>query len=87
MNNIVNEKGHNFDEVCEGNVFTGVCPQGVSVGRGRVSAQGVCVWGVSAQGGISVQGVLCLRDPPYGNVQAVRIILKCSVVFYYVVLL
>ena len=65
MNNIVNEKGHNFDEVCEGNVFTGVCPQGGLCPRGvqGVSVWGVSVQGISAQGEISVQGVSVRKTP------------------------
>ena len=51
------------NEVCEGNVFTGVC---LSTGWGLCSG-GLCLGG----------GVLCQGDPPYGNMQAVRILLEC----------
>ena len=61
--NIVNEKGHNFDEVCEVNVFTGVCPPGgggagVSVSRGDCRGRAdVCSGGCLSRGSVPKGGV------------------------------
>ena len=55
----------------------------------RVSVQGGLCPGVGGlcPGGSSVKGGLCQgdppdRDPPYGNVHAVRILLECILVFF-----
>ena len=54
------------NEVCEGNVFTGVCLStgGLSV-RGGVCLQGVYFQGGSLSWGSLSRGGLCHRDPPY----------------------
>ena len=62
----------NANDVCEGNVFTGIClSTGVSLSRG-ISVQ----WGLCPGGGV------CLRqgDPQYGKEQTVRILLECILV-------
>ena len=64
-------------------VWGGVCLRGAlsrgSLSRG-FSAQGVSVWGVSVQEGLCVGSVLG-SPPPYGNEQAVRILLECILVY------
>ena len=81
------------NEVCEGNVFTGVC---LSTGGFSVQGEGLCPRGVSVKGGslsrgkVSVEGLSggggCLSRkslsgrPPYGNVQEVCIPLECILV-------
>ena len=67
------------DEVCEGYIFTPVCQSFCSQGglcvRGGGCPGGLCpVWGFSV-GGVSVR-----ETPPYGNEQAVRILLECILV-------
>ena len=70
-------------EVCEGNVFTGVC---LSMGEVSVSVQGgLCPLGVSVQG-VSVRGGgLCpggslSKEKKVGKELAVRILLKSILV-------
>ena len=49
----------------------GLCPRG-SLSKGVSVQGGLCSRGVSVQGGVFVW-----ETPPYGNVQAVRILLEC----------
>ena len=71
---VVNFKPQYFppaNEVCEGNVFTGVF---LFTGGGG---------GVSVQGGLCPVGAQSGR-PPYGKERAVRILLECILVFFYI---
>ena len=54
---------------------------GVSVSvLGGLCCGGLCQGGL-CPGGVSVQGGLCHGDPPYGNEQAVLILLECILVY------
>ena len=85
-------EGNVFTPVCHSVHRRGLCPggslsRGLSVQRGFLSKGlsvkgGLCPEGVSVQRGVSVQGDLCQGDPPYGNVQAVSILLECIFVCY-----
>ena len=55
----------------------------------------LCPWGVSPSWGVFVLeglysqglcpgGCLCHRDPPYGNERAVRILLECILICYFI---
>ena len=74
------------NEVCRGNVFTGVC---LSTGGGCVSSmqwpRGVCIPACTGQGGVCPRG--CGRHPrrilwDTVNKRAVRILLECILVWF-----
>ena len=84
------------NEVCEGNVFTGIClstggclcpgvsVQGVFVQEGFCPGGGLRAGGLCTEGSlsvwVSVQGCLCQGDLPYGKERAVCILLECILV-------
>ena len=59
-------------QVGEGSLSRGLCPGGFCL-------RGLCLGGSLSEGSLSVGG-LCHGDPPYGNEQAVRILLECILV-------